>query len=381
MFLPKLGIPHSAFRILPIIPTDPPGLSRSVRRWNMDFYHGRKILVTGGTGSIGSQIVRQLISYQPRVLRILSRDETKQFHLEEELGPNGPPASVRFLIGDVRDPVRLRRAMEGIEIVFHAAAMKHVPACEYNPFEAVQTNVLGTQNVITAAREAGVERVVAVSTDKAASPENTMGATKLLAERLISSAHLSSPGQVLSGVRFGNVLGSRGSLVPRVLRQLAAGEPVTITHPQMTRFMMTIEDAVRLVLLAGARARGGEIFILKMPALRIRDLIEVLIDEHAARVGKSRAEFPIREIGIRLGEKLHEVLLTEEERWRTREEQEMFVLDPRAGDGPAGRRSAASVPERYDSGSAPLLDRAAIRGLLDRSGVFEPVEETAGVPG
>jgi FlaA1/EpsC-like NDP-sugar epimerase len=247
----------------------------------MDFYRGRKVLVTGGTGSIGSQIVRQLFRSSPRVLRVLSRDETKQLELAEDLGREGPLDNVRFLIGDVRDPVRLRRAMEGIEIVFHAAAMKHVPACEYNPFEAIQTNVLGTQNVITAARDAGAARVVAVSTDKATLPENTMGATKLLAERLVSAAHLSSPGQVLCAVRFGNVLGSRGSLVPLVQRQLREGRPVTITHPQMTRFMMTIEDAVSLVLLAGARARGGEVFILKMPALRVLDLIEVLVEEHA----------------------------------------------------------------------------------------------------
>jgi UDP-N-acetylglucosamine 4,6-dehydratase/5-epimerase len=231
----------------------------------MDFYHGRRILVTGGTGSIGSHIVRQLIAQEPRALRILSRDETKQLYLQEELARSGDLASVRFLIGDVRDPIRLRRAMEGIDVVFHAAAMKHVPACEYNPFEAVQTNVLGTQNVITAAREASVGRVVAVSTDKACSPENTMGATKLLAERLIAAAHGFSAGQVLCGVRFGNVIGSRGSLVPIVRQQLREGRPVTLTDSRMTRFMMTMEDAARLVLTAGARAHGGEIFILKMP--------------------------------------------------------------------------------------------------------------------
>ncbi len=346
----------------------------------MEFYRGRKILVTGGTGSIGSQIVRQLLAFEPRVLRVLSRDETKQFHLEEDLSRKGSVAGVRFLIGDVRDPVRLRRALEGIEIVFHAAAMKHVPACEYNPFEAVQTNVLGTQNVITAAREAGVERVVAVSTDKAASPENTMGATKLLAERLIASAHLSSSGQVLCGVRFGNVIGSRGSLVPRVLRQLEAGDAVTLTHPQMTRFMMTIEDAVRLVLAAGARSRGGEIFILKMPALRIRDLLEVLIEEHAARSGRRPSEFPIREIGIRAGEKLHEVLLTEEETWRTREEEDVFVLEPRGDGGPSDGGAGVGL-RRYDSASAPLMDRSAIRRLLDRSGLLEPVAEELEVAG
>ena len=346
----------------------------------MEFYQGRRILVTGGTGSIGSQIVRQLLDHGPRVLRVLSRDETKQLYLQEELGRGRSLENVRFLIGDVRDPVRLRRAMEGIEIVFHAAAMKHVPACEYNPFEAVQTNVLGAQNVITAARDAGVGRVIAISTDKAASPENTMGATKLLAERLLSAAHLSSPGQVLCGVRFGNVLGSRGSLVPVVLRQLREGQPVTLTHPGMTRFMMTIGDAVRLVLHAGARARGGEIFILKMPALRVRDLIEVLIEERALRDGRDPREFPIRQIGIRPGEKLHEVLLTEEEAARTREEDGLFVLEPASAGGAGGAAAASSVPgfgRRYDSASAPIFDKAAIRDLLERAGLLEELSQAA----
>lgn len=354
----------------------------------MEFYRGRRILVTGGTGSIGSQIVRQLLASGPRVLRVLSRDETKQVYLQEELAREGAAVeNVRFLIGDVRDPVRLRRAFEGIEVVFHAAAMKHVPACEYNPFEAVQTNVLGTQNVITAAREAGVGRVVVVSTDKAASPENTMGATKLLAERLVSSAHLFSPGQVLCAVRFGNVLGSRGSLVPIVRRQLEEGQPVTLTHSAMTRFMMTIEDAVRLVLLAGVRAVGGEVFILKMPALRVRDLIEVLIEDQAERDGRRPADYTLREIGIRAGEKLHEVLVTEEERSRIRDEEDVFVLEPArtpsagaAGTGAssresaarAGERSAPSATRRYDSGTAAPLDKPAIRELLRRANLLAP---------
>ena len=349
----------------------------------MESFKGRRILVTGGTGSIGSQIVRELLQQGPKVLRVLSRDETKQLEFQEELARKGLQENVRFLIGDVRDPVRLRRAMEGIEIVFHAAAMKHVPACEYNPFEAVQTNVLGTQNVITAAREALVSRVVAISTDKAASPENTMGATKLLAERLISAAHVFSPGQILCGVRFGNVIGSRGSLVPVVRRQLSEGRPVTLTHPEMTRFMMTVQDAVRLVLQAGARSRGGEIFILKMPALRVKDLVQVLIDEHAAREARRPQEFPIQEIGIRPGEKIHEVLLTEEEAARTREEKDVFVLEPgRSCDGIWARPDAASgasgrsvVRCRYDSSAVPLLDKPSIRALLERAGLLEAVRE------
>jgi len=342
----------------------------------MEFYQGRRILVTGGTGSIGGQIVRQLLSLNPGVLRILSRDETKQHYLQEELAREGQLEKVRFLIGDVRDRARLRRALEGIEIVFHAAAMKHVPACEYNPFEAVQTNVLGTQNMLTAAREAGVDRVVAISTDKAASPENTMGATKLLAERMISTAHLFSPGQVLCGVRFGNVIGSRGSLAPTVLRQLRQGQPVTLTHPRMTRFMMTIEDAVKLVLTAGARARGGEIFILRMPALRVKDFIDCIIEEYALREGRSPGEFPIREIGMRPGEKLHEILATGEESERIREDGELLVLEPggaKSAEGLSSRRGGNVLP--CDSGSVPPLDRESIRRLIKLAGIFEEARE------
>ena len=349
----------------------------------MDFYRGRRILVTGGTGSIGSQIVRQLLAAGPRVLRILSRDETKQMYLQEELARGRSVDNVRFLIGDVRDPARLRRSMEGIEIVFHAAAMKHVPACEYNPFEAVQTNVLGTQNVISAAREAGVGRVVAVSTDKATLPENTMGATKLLAERLIAAAHISSPGQVLCAVRFGNVLGSRGSLVPLVQQRLEAGQPIALTHPAMTRFMMTTEDAVRLVLEAGARANGGEIFILRMPSLRVKDLIEVLVAEYAARVERPIEEFPVHVTGIRAGEKLHEVLLTEDEARRTRRDGDLFILEPRGLEpsgletraidvAPAdrGEASKAGGVRSYESNTAELLTKGGIRSLLARAGVL-----------
>ncbi len=344
----------------------------------MDFYQGRRILVTGGTGSIGSQIVRQLLACNPSTLRVLSRDETKQLELQESLARPGLPPSLRFLIGDVRDPARLRRAMEGIEIVFHAAAMKHVPACEYNPFEAVQTNVLGTQNVITSAREAGVGRVIVVSTDKATRPENTMGATKLLAEKLVSAAHHFSPGQILCAVRFGNVLGSRGSLVPLVERQLHDRQPVAITHPDMTRFMMTIEEAVRLLLLAGVRARGGEVFILKMPALRVLDLIEILIEEHAAREGGIAEDYPIRRIGMRPGERLHEVLLTEEERMRTREEETVFVLEPQGGSRTPEQlsRSLQRLPE-YDSSQLAPLSKESIRRLLVRAGILAPAEKSA----
>jgi FlaA1/EpsC-like NDP-sugar epimerase len=348
-----------------------PGLDR------FDSYGGARVLVTGGTGSIGSQIVEQLLGAGAGVVRVLSRDETKQLELQERLARRWDLARARFLIGDVRDPVRLRRAMEGVDVVFHAAAMKHVPACEYNPFEAVQTNVLGTQNVITSSRDAGVGRVVVVSTDKATSPENTMGATKLLAERLVSSAHLFSPGQVFCAVRFGNVLGSRGSIVPRVLRQLEEEGRASLTHDDMTRFMMTIEDAVSLLLEAGRRARGGEIFILAMPALRVRDLVEVLVAEYARASGRAAEELPIHRVGIRPGEKLHETLVTAEEGARLRPlgDRLHVVEPPQRGPAPREYRETALG---LDSSRGPFLSRQEIGELLERGGVLGSLRRRRG---
>lgn len=292
-----------------------------------DIFKDKNIIVTGGTGSIGSEIVRRVLKYEPKVVRILSRDETKQFELEQELGNLD---NIRFLIGDIRDGNRLRRAFEGIDIVFHAAAMKHVPACEYNPFEAVQTNVVGTQNVIDAALENEVEKVIAISTDKAASPINTMGATKLLAEKLIIDANYYKGRckTVFSCVRFGNVMGSRGSVIPLFEKQIQRGGPVTITDPEMTRFMMTIPQAVDLVFKATKLARGGEIFILKMPVVKLKDLAETMIEKFAPKYGYKKEDISIKYIGTRKGEKMHEKLMMEEEAQFAYETDEMFIVIP-----------------------------------------------------
>lgn len=335
---------------------------------NRQVYRGKRVLVTGGTGSIGSQIVEQILAEKPNVVRILSRDETRQMEFQEYLGQRFDRQRTRFLIGDVREAERLRRAMEGIDIVFHAAAMKHVPACEYNPFEAVQTNVVGTQNVITAAREAGVQRVVAISTDKATCPENTMGATKLLAERLVSSAQTSSEGTVLCAVRFGNVLNSRGSIAPRAMKQLLDEGHAFLTDPEMTRFMMTIQDAVALVLEAGMRARGGETFILDMPRLWVRDLIEVLVEEAARQQRRSVSDYEIRVIGARPGEKLHERLITDDEQRRTRAEPGgLYVVEPHER---VRERQDEGIVDRLDSSQGTFLTKAEIRGLLVRGGAL-----------
>ena len=290
-----------------------------------NIFKDKNILVTGGTGSIGSEIVRRVLQYRPKVVRILSRDETKQFELEQELGNT---KKVRFLIGDVRDKDRLKRAFEDIDIVFHAAAMKHVPACEYNPFEAVKTNVVGTQNVIDAAFDNDVGKVIAISTDKAASPINTMGATKLLAEKLIIDANFYKGHRktVFSCVRFGNVMRSRGSVIPLFEKQIKNGGPVTVTDPEMTRFMMTIPQAVDLVFKATKMAQGGEIFIFKMPVVKLGDLAQVMIENLAPLYGYEPKEIQIDTIGIRNGEKMYEYLMNEEEAWNAYEMEDMFIV-------------------------------------------------------
>lgn len=292
-----------------------------------DWLRDRVVLVTGGTGSIGTEIVRQLLSLSPRVVRVFSRDETRQYELSLELGES---PRLRFLIGDVRDRGRLRRAMEDVDVVFHAAALKHVPLCEYNPFEAVQTNVVGLQNTIDIALEHNVDRFVFISTDKVVNPINAMGATKLLGERLVSAASMyrGRKRTRFAIVRFGNVMASRGSVIPLFLNQIRRGGPVTLTHRDMTRFMMTIPQAVALVMKAAASLVGGETFILKMPTVRIRDLATVLIEEWAPRWGHAPEDVAIQETGIRPGEKIYEELMTAEEAERALEVDDLFVIPP-----------------------------------------------------
>lgn len=323
----------------------------------------RTVLVTGGTGSIGSAIVAALLQRSPRAVRIVSRDDSKQFELAQQFRD---VASLRMLIGDVRSPDRMRRALAGVDLVFHAAAMKHVPACEFNPFEASETNVRGTQNVVEAAIDAGVERVLGISTDKAVDPTNVMGATKLLAERLMAAAerYKGASRTRLASVRFGNVLGSRGSLVPLILGQVARGGPVTITDPEMTRYLMPIEDAVHLCFQAMERMSGGELFILKMPRVRVGDLVEVLIETYAPLFGFAPTEITVETIGVRAGEKMHEVLLTEDEAHAAAEINGMFVLS--RGDAPPGSSITGG------RGDEPLLDRPSIIDLLDRAGWLRP---------
>lgn len=333
----------------------------------MSFFTGRTILVTGATGSIGSEVVRQLLAQKPKALRIFSRDEHKQYLLEQELGMRERD-DVRYFLGDVRDYPRLLRSLEGVEYVFHCAAYKHVPFCEYNSFEAVKTNVIGTQNLIEAAIAQGVSRVLLISTDKAASPSNVMGATKLLAEKMMASAmHFAGSKPIcFASVRFGNVLASRGSVLPLFCGQIERGGPVTVTDPQMIRFFMSIPQAVALLFRAMERMEGGELFILKMPVLRLGDMIDVLIEELAPRFGQNPSSIERKVIGVRPGEKMEEILMTAEEAQYASEEEDMFIVRSpmlflKGEWRNVERRVKASC---CDSSKIPPLSREQIRLLL-----------------
>ena len=278
---------------------------------------GKTILLTGGTGSFGNAFVERIVAEHPdTTVRIFSRDELKQSEMQARF-PGHP--QLRFFVGDIRNRSRLTRAMRGADIVVHAAAMKQVPACEYNPFEAVQTNVLGAQHVVDAAIDTGVAQVVALSTDKAVNPVNIYGATKLCEEKIIvqGNAYAANSKTTLSCVRYGNVVGSRGSVVPLFRSQIEAGGPLTITDERMTRFWITLPEAVDLVMTALERSVGGEIFIPKIPSMRVTELAEAMAPD-----------LPVKVIGIRPGEKLHEVLITDDEARHTIDAGDIYVVLP-----------------------------------------------------
>ena len=280
--------------------------------------NGKKILITGGTGSFGRQFVRSVLErFEPARLVIFSRDELKQHEMQQEIPMGGP---VRYFIGDVRDESRMEMALRDIEIVIHAAAMKQVPTAEYNPFECVRTNIHGAENVVNAAMKAGVQKVLALSTDKAANPINLYGASKLASDKIfIAANHLSGiDGPSFSVVRYGNVLGSRGSVVPLFKRLIEEGKTtLPITDPEMTRFWITLDQGIDFVLNSLGKMIGGEIFVPKLPSMRMAEL---------ARAMLPGCEF--EEIGIRPGEKLHEVMVPLDDARNTLEYDDHFVIEP-----------------------------------------------------
>lgn len=286
-------------------------------------FKNKVILVTGGTGTIGSELVKQLLTFHPRQVRVISRDESRQYNLQESLSY---PDNLRLFIGDIRDKDRLNLAFHDVDIIFHAAALKHVPFCEYNPFEVVKTNILGSQNVIDAALSNGVKKVIAISTDKSVSPSNVLGVSKLMMEKLFINANYYS-GRTLtkfSCVRFGNVSWSRGSVLPLWKIQAEKEGVITVTDGKMTRFIMSQAQAINLVLKASLLTKGGEIFILKMPSIRLKDMAKIFVKKYFP--GK---KVRIKVIGNRGGEKTHEDLFDTNAKYKyLLENKEMLLIVP-----------------------------------------------------
>jgi len=328
-----------------------------------DALRDKRVLVTGGTGSFGHQIVRDLLAFNAASIHIYSRDEKKQYDMAA-LYKDRP--NIVFQIGDVRSLERTREALRDIDIVFHAAALKQVPSCEYAPIEAVQTNILGAQNVRRAAIEAGVETVVSISTDKAVKPVNVMGMSKAIQERIMLDPTFNRGKTRFICVRYGNVLGSRGSVVPLFYDYIQKALPLPITHPDMTRFQLTLREAVRLVFWATVNGTSGDLWVQKMPAARIPDLGSAL-----AFGMTGRADYPLSVVGMRPGEKLHEVLVSEEEMWRATELENHFLISSWAD--PQGRKSSGGPrASEYSSFDARRLSQDEIVAMLEAEGWFGP---------
>lgn len=330
---------------------------------------GKTVLITGGCGSIGSKLVEQVLARNAGVVRVFDNNERALFELESRLEDE----RLRLLLGDIRDRERLAMAMEGVDVVFHSAALKHVELTEYNPFEAVQTNVQGTQNLIRMALEEEVESFVTVSTDKASNPVSVMGATKLLSERLAISAnsYKGSRDTRFGAVRFGNVLGSSGSVVPIFLDQIRSGGPVTVTDPEMTRFIMPISEAAELVLEAHERMTSGEVFVLKMPALRVGTLAEAMVERYASEYGHSTETVDIEIIGSRAAERHHEKLVSMDESTQARELENMYVLLPQIdvpGYDDVNYRDQPIVNGEYTSADQDLLTKQEIIEMIETIG-------------
>lgn len=346
----------------------------------MGQWQDKRVLITGVCGTVGRELLRQVVEQGPAEVIGLDNNESELFFMVEEYRAK---PQVRLYLGDMRDRDKLVRAMHGIDVVLHAAALKHVILCEESPRDAVQTNILGTQNVIDAALENGVERVIFTSSDKAVNPTNVMGTSKLMGERLMTAANAVRRGDkpIFASTRFGNVLGSRGSVIPIFKRQIAAGGPVTLTDPAMTRFIMSLEDAVRLVMESVFMARGGEVFVTKMSVLRIADLAQVMIEELAPRYGHGPEEVQVKVIGSKAGEKLYEELMNDEETRRTLELERYFVVVPAfkslynsveymyPGVEPGG-----GVQRPYNSANEKPMTQDDLRGYLRRNRLLEKEE-------
>ncbi|AXR79528.1 SDR family NAD(P)-dependent oxidoreductase [Natrarchaeobaculum sulfurireducens] len=342
---------------------------------------GSTVLVTGGCGSIGSKLVSELVARGPERIRIVDNSEQRLAAFVGTYTDREP--EIESVLANVRDKDQLAVAMRDVDIVFHVAAMKHVPMVEDNPYGAVQTNVTGTQNVVEAAADAGVDRLLGVSTDKAANPTSTMGATKLIGERIVSSFDANRPPDdlTLGSVRFGNVVGTEGSVVPLFYEQLRSGGPLTVTDPSMTRFVMRPEDAATFAIDSCLRMDGGEVFVKKMPALRIGDLAEAMREHYAPQFGYDPSAVGIDLVGAKPGERYHEKLVAEDELRYTDEREDYFVLYPQYDELDVD----TDLEGEYTSENERLLEHDEIVDLIgptigdeQPTGSEEPAASTAG---
>ncbi|MFC0271921.1 polysaccharide biosynthesis protein [Metabacillus herbersteinensis] len=330
------------------------------------YFKEKSILIIGATGTIGESLLNEILVQQPKMVRLFSRDEYKQIKLRERLGNI---ENIQFFIGDVRDNDRLLNAMVDIDYVFHLAAMKHVSTCEYNPYEAVLTNINGTYNVIKSSLEKNVKKVIYISTDKAIFPSNTYGATKLTAERLITSAEYSKGNRstTFAIVRLGNVISSRGSVVPLFVRQILNDRRITVTNLMMTRFMITLQQATTLTMKALKESKGGETFVLKMPVVRLKDLVTVVIEQTCEKYNINAEDIKMETIGIRPGEKMYEELMTPEELEVAMELSDMFVIPAFFKQTKGYEHSFRAEYGSYSSKTQKPLTLMQIRELLKNS--------------
>ena len=349
------------------------GNSMKVENLRTSFFIGKRILVTGACGTVGSELIRQLLTspnHNPIEVIGLDNGESELFFLDQNYLTD-PRA--KFFVADVRQHIGLAEYFKGVDIVFHCAALKHVILCERSPEQAIQTNIEGVQNVIAASRDAGVGVTIFTSSDKAVNPTNVMGTSKLMGERLMTAANSSQRDttNIFASTRFGNVLGSSGSVIPIFHNQIAKGGPITLTHNEMTRFVMSIKDAVELVLDSAQKAKGGEVFITKMPVVRIVDLARAMIAELAPKYGYEADAIKIIEIGTKPGEKLYEELMSEEETRRALELEKYFTVLPafrgiyKEIDYNYNSQISDTVNNPYNSSKEPALDIVAIRKLLN----------------
>ncbi len=320
----------------------------------------KNILITGGTGSFGHQMIIELMQYKPKLIRIFSRDEDKQHNLKQELLGNPILNKIQFMIGDVRDYERIHSVTKGMDIIFHAAALKQVPSVEAHPYEAVKTNIIGAFNVVTAAVAHKVKNVIAVSTDKAVKPVNAMGMTKALQEKLILSDEITKDKTIFCCVRYGNVLGSRGSVIPLWDKRLEQNKPLPITHPDMTRFMLTLSQAIDLVFYSLKNSKGGEIFVKKAPATKMINLARAY-----AELKTGKKNYPLEYIGIRAGEKIDEVLVSEEEMRHVQEKKDHFVIKREDEIDKSFIKKSTKFTE-YGSGTITHLNIEELKSLMKR---------------